>query len=398
MNNIPVLNFHTIMTHRKKRTWSFLSANIEVFENTLKYFKKNGYKSISMQDLYDLKIKKISDESKLFSITFDDGFLDNYTIVYPMLKKYGFKATLFVNPEFVDQRPIIRDKVYEKIVRGDEVETENCWGYMSWEELKEIDDSGIIDVQCHTMSHTWYAVEPVLLDIHHAGDGYHWLWWNEFVDRKPYWLTEYRDDDIEFGTPVFKHDVSISSKRFFINDDVVEFIKNQCKGITFLNNRKKRLQLVNKLNKEIGIKFHGNLGRHETDDEFSGRLYNEIHLSKKIIEDKLNKKVRFLSWTVGGNTPVLKMAQKIAKDSGYYSATDCTKAYNDLNDDPYYVYRVGGFSGYEIFGKQNLIFEKAFIRMQLHRSKGEDYLLNRLFTGIRNVYHRKDKKIGGNSQ
>ncbi|SHI81754.1 Polysaccharide deacetylase [Dethiosulfatibacter aminovorans DSM 17477] len=385
------------MTHNKKRTWSFLSANIKVFENTLKYLKKNGYKSISLQELYDLRTKKISDDSKLFIITFDDGFLDNYTIAYPMLKKYGFKATVFVNPEFVDQRPVVREQIYDRIVNGEDVETDASWGYMSWNELKEIDDSGIFDVQCHGMTHTWYVVEPVIVDIHHSGDGYHWLWWNEFVDRKPLWLSDYCDTDIEIGTPVFKYGDSISAKRFFVNDDIVEFVKKECKGITFLDNKKKRLQYVNDLNREIDSKYRGNLGRYETDDEYSDRLYNEIHLSKEVIEKKLNKEVRFLAWTTGG-TPAVQLAQNIAKDAGYYSATDCSKAYNDLNDDPFYVYRIGGFSGHDLFGKQSLLFEKAFIRMQLHRGSGEDFLFNRLLEGARRIYRRKDKKMGENNR
>lgn len=397
MNNIPALTFNTIMTHDKNRTWSFLSANIKVFENTLKYLKKNGYTSIFLQELYDLRTKKRFDDTKLVIINFDDGFLDNYTIAYPMLKKYGFKATVFVNPEFVDGRSIVREQVYDRIARGEVVELDSSWGYMSWNELKEIDDSGIIDVQCHCMTHTWYDEEPVIVDIHHVGDGYHWLWWNEFIDRKPLWLTEYCDTDIEIGTPVFEYADSISSKRFFVDDDIVEFVTNECKSITFLNDKKKRLQLVYRLNKEINNKFQGNLGRYETDDEYSSRLYNEIHLSKEIIENKLNKKVRFLAWTVGGYTPVVQLAQDIARDAGYYSVTDCSKAYNDFDDDPFYVYRIGGFSGHEIFGKQNLLLEKAFLRMQLYRSKGEDLLLNKIFSSIRNVYHRKDKKVGENN-
>lgn len=48
MQRIPILTFHSVMNHDKKRNWSFLSVSVEAFENTLKYLKKKGYKTISL--------------------------------------------------------------------------------------------------------------------------------------------------------------------------------------------------------------------------------------------------------------------------------------------------------------------------------------------------------------
>ncbi len=65
-----------------------------------------------------------------FALTIDDGYDDNYTTIFPLLKKYGIKATLFM--------------VGEKIGKP---------GYLTAEQLKEMSDSGLVSIQSHTMTH-----------------------------------------------------------------------------------------------------------------------------------------------------------------------------------------------------------------------------------------------------
>ena len=112
MKNIIVLTFHTVFNHNENRPWSFLSDSVKAFENTLKTLKRKGYETISLRELYDLKIQKVDDKKKRIVLNFDDGFLDNFTIVFPLLKKYGMKATVYVSPDFVDKRNIVRPSSY----------------------------------------------------------------------------------------------------------------------------------------------------------------------------------------------------------------------------------------------------------------------------------------------
>ena len=86
---------------------------------------------ITMQELYDYVTKGEKLPSKPVCITFDDGYLDSYTIVYPMMKEFGYPWTLF----------LITDDVGKSYNR------------MTWEQLKEMADSGAVTIANHTLSH-----------------------------------------------------------------------------------------------------------------------------------------------------------------------------------------------------------------------------------------------------
>ena len=392
MNNIPVLTFHTVANHIDNRPWAFLSTSVSAFEKTLKYLKKHKYETITLKELYQWKKSGVKDNVKRVLIHFDDGFLDNYTVAYPILKKYGFKATVFISPEFVDPRPIVRELQYENIVNKRPVDIENVWGYMSWEELKKVDSEGVIDVQAHAMTHTWYPSEPILVDWHHKNDNYYWLVWNKCPEKKPFWLTEYDETIVNYGYPIFKYAKSISGKRFVPKQEVIDYCRD------FFDNHKEEYEaldkttkpeFINKFNDELRNKFQGELGSFESDEDFVKRLYTELVESKRIDEERLGKTIEFLAWPGGA---VSELAYKVATEAGYLSWTKKGKPYNELGDDLKDVYRVGGWSGIKIKHNPNTVIEYWFLKMQLHRAKGNGNLFNRLYAKIGNIYRNRHIK------
>lgn len=103
-------------------------ANLRLQMN---YLRDHGYHPITMQELYDYITKGAPLPEKPVCITFDDGYLDSYTIVYPMMKEYGFPWTLF----------LITDDVGKPYNR------------MTWDQLKEMADSHTVTIANHTLSH-----------------------------------------------------------------------------------------------------------------------------------------------------------------------------------------------------------------------------------------------------
>ena len=97
----------------------------------MQYLKDNGYHPITMQELYDYVSKGAALPEKPVCITFDDGYHDSYTIVYPMMKEFNFPWTLFLITDDVG-------KAYNR---------------MTWEELKEMADSNTVTIANHTLSH-----------------------------------------------------------------------------------------------------------------------------------------------------------------------------------------------------------------------------------------------------
>jgi peptidoglycan/xylan/chitin deacetylase (PgdA/CDA1 family) len=96
----------------------------------LQLIKDLGYTSLTMAEVYDyIKNNKVIPEKSIL-ITFDDGYTDNYTYAFPILKELNMKATIFV------------------ITSG----TDNGNFYVSSEQIKEMSDYGI-DIESHTVSH-----------------------------------------------------------------------------------------------------------------------------------------------------------------------------------------------------------------------------------------------------
>lgn len=126
-NGVSVLMYHMI-GDMKNNAAVMTEANLR---RQMQYLKDYDYHPITMQELYDYVSKGSPLPSRPVCITFDDGYADSYTIVYPMMKEFGFPWTLF----------LITDDV------------EKSYNRMTWDQLKEMADSGTVTIANHTLSH-----------------------------------------------------------------------------------------------------------------------------------------------------------------------------------------------------------------------------------------------------
>lgn len=122
---VPVLMYHSVKYEKDNP----VRISKENFESQMKYLKDNNYTTLSLDELYDFLTNNIPVPEKSVVITFDDGYKDNYETAYPILKKYGFKATVFV--------------ITDCIGTGE---------YLTLDELKEL-DSNCISIESHTDKH-----------------------------------------------------------------------------------------------------------------------------------------------------------------------------------------------------------------------------------------------------
>jgi peptidoglycan/xylan/chitin deacetylase (PgdA/CDA1 family) len=103
----------------------------DIFERQMKYLKDNGYHVISPEQLIAFLEYRQSIPKKSVMITIDDGYRSAYTIAYPILKKYGYQATLFVYTGFIG----ISSKA------------------ITWKQLRELKSNGF-SIGSHTMYHS----------------------------------------------------------------------------------------------------------------------------------------------------------------------------------------------------------------------------------------------------
>lgn len=103
VQKIPVLMYHKIAAYSS--TTDGLIIGKAAFSSQMSYLKTHGYTTISLDQFYGSISKKLTLPRKPVLITFDDGYISNYTLAYPILKANRQKATVFVIAKDIDRNP-----------------------------------------------------------------------------------------------------------------------------------------------------------------------------------------------------------------------------------------------------------------------------------------------------
>ena len=123
---VTVLAYHGF-TREKSSKKMFVRE--QDFEEQMRFLKDQGYTVVSLERLYNFIERKQSLPAKSVVITIDDGWCSLYEIAYPILKKFGYPATIFLYTDFIDKT--------------------KC---LNWYQLQEMAENGF-DIQSHTQSH-----------------------------------------------------------------------------------------------------------------------------------------------------------------------------------------------------------------------------------------------------
>lgn len=133
---VPILMYHSV--NPGARPEDRLTVSVESFKRQMRFFKSHHYNVVPLEELEVLLKDKKKVPPKTVAITFDDGYKDNYRYAFPILKEYGFAATMFI--------------IIDEVGRPQE-------DRLSWEEIELMRDSGIITFGSHCL-----GPEP-LIDI-----------------------------------------------------------------------------------------------------------------------------------------------------------------------------------------------------------------------------------------
>jgi len=95
---VPVLMYHridTVLSAHDPITVG-LTVMAPAFEAQLRFLQQHGFRSITLDDMWTGMIRHGSASGREVVLTFDDGYEDNYTVAFPLLRRYGFTGTFFV--------------------------------------------------------------------------------------------------------------------------------------------------------------------------------------------------------------------------------------------------------------------------------------------------------------
>ena len=125
---LPILMYHSINPAATSN--AMLSIAPKTFERQMRFLKNFGYNVVPLESVIAFLEEGRPIPARTVAITIDDGYRDNYTYAFPILKEYNFPATIFIITGEVGR------------TAGDR---------LSWDEIKQMRDSGLVSFGSHTL-------------------------------------------------------------------------------------------------------------------------------------------------------------------------------------------------------------------------------------------------------
>lgn len=142
---LPVLMYHAIMSD-PARSGDYVITP-DAFRQDMEYIRSAGYETVVMEDIIAYVRSGAPLPEKPVMVTLDDGYYNNYLYAYPVLEELGMRAVISVIGIEADRYT-------------DEPDLHENYAHCSWEMLREMSESGVIELQNHSY------------DMHHIRNGY----------------------------------------------------------------------------------------------------------------------------------------------------------------------------------------------------------------------------------
>jgi len=154
---VPALMYHHVCPHP-----GLVTVSPKTFEEHMAYLARKKYRALAADEFLEFLQGKRALDGRNVLITFDDGYLDNYVYAYPILQRYGLKATIFTITGLMGegatrtylgaarQLPATPDHRACKAAvvqgRADDV-------MLRWSEIEAMEASGAVEVHSHSHAH-----------------------------------------------------------------------------------------------------------------------------------------------------------------------------------------------------------------------------------------------------
>ena len=138
---VPVIMYHRVINNSEDEGVHGTYIYENIFREHMQYLKDKNYTVITFKDLDKISWRnRFEKDKKYIILTFDDGYKDNYDLAFPILKEFGFKATIF----------LMGSSTYNEW--DVKASSEKEFPLMSVDMIKEMQDYGI-EFGAHTFNH-----------------------------------------------------------------------------------------------------------------------------------------------------------------------------------------------------------------------------------------------------
>lgn len=147
----PILVYHRVCPLRYSKAFTYANVYPEDFDKQMAFLSRN-FEIITVTEFLERAARGglVGDE---VSVTFDDGFRDNYIYALPVLEKYGVKATFFLATAAIGTERVFPWMALDDGAKRDMAGHQERWLPLSWDEVREMRDKGM-EFGTHTHTHT----------------------------------------------------------------------------------------------------------------------------------------------------------------------------------------------------------------------------------------------------
>lgn len=178
---VPIFVYH----HIQDQPSNYIAISPETFENQLKYLKDNGWKTVRVSDIAS-GLQDNNPDNKEVALTFDDAN-DSFLKAWPLLKKYGDTATLYITTSYVGHQT-----------------------KLTWDQIRQFSDAGV-EIGDHTVTH-----DQMIRRVGESTEDFH--------DRVHAELSESKTKlEKETGRPV----ITFAYPFGYYENEVLDLIKNE---------------------------------------------------------------------------------------------------------------------------------------------------------------------------
>ena len=307
---------------RKIPVFVFHSVEPVLFEKQMSYLDRNGYQTLDADGLFAVLQNKSNVNERTVALTFDDASGSFWAVAYPLLKRYGFKAILFVIPGLVPLEcrhyPNLEEFWDDQEVLKNVLQRERIQPLCTWRELSIMNDSGVVDIQSHSFTHSRIFVSTTLTDFINPNFD-PWFFKNVNIPISRTDSVEKPLRQFRLGMPIYKFASRLSGQTRYLEDtavseELIQYVKSKGNK-KFFTSPGWWAELFKNCQKLL--KSESKNARFETNEERREAIRLEVYKSKIKLEEMFpNKKIEHFCypWFQGS-----ELGDSIARDCGYKS-------------------------------------------------------------------------------